>query len=54
VNIALEISDIFFMDNMDKRDAEREAEKIFDTVCAENKFLEMTIKEILLGYTPYI
>jgi len=54
VNIALEITDIFFMDNMDKRDAEREAEKIFHTVCAENKFLEMTVKEILFGYTSYL
>ncbi|EHL31975.1 hypothetical protein [Legionella drancourtii] len=54
VNIALEVTDIFFMDNMDKRDAEREVEKIFDTICAENKFLEMTAKEILFGSTSYL
>ncbi len=44
VNIALEITDIFFIDNMNKRDAEREAEKIFDAVYAENKFIRNDCK----------
>jgi hypothetical protein len=38
VNIALEITDIFFMDNMDKRDTERETEKILHGIQIENKF----------------
>jgi hypothetical protein len=49
VNVTLDIADIFFKQSMDKRDAEREAQNILETVYAENKFLELTAMEIMQG-----
>lgn len=47
-NIALDITSIFFMDTMDKRDANRVFQEVSRTVDAENEFLNKTVMDILM------
>ena len=47
-NIALDMTGIFFMDTMDKRDTNRVFQEIALAVDAENEFLNKTVMDILM------